>query len=212
MADIEYFYTAYSSFAYLGSARFMEIARAARRRIAHRPIDLDEVIGAAGSSPFRGRSDAYREYFFVREIQRWSEERGAPVMGRPTHHYNDITLANCMIVAGVVEGIDVDGLAHGLLEAHWRYDADLADASTLSRIGREAGHDAQALLDAARSNAVRNAYEANTHEAIERSLFGSPSFFVDGDMFYGQDRLEMVERALRKPYPRDWSGPQIPAA
>jgi 2-hydroxychromene-2-carboxylate isomerase len=53
---------------------------------------------------------------------------------------------------------------------------------------------------------VQRQYQANTDEAIRRSVFGSPTYFVDGDMFYGQDRLEMVERALAKPYARSWRG------
>ena len=61
---IEYFYSAHSAFAYLGSARFMAIAAAANRRIVHRPVDLDRVVEAAGSTAFRARSDAYRSYFF----------------------------------------------------------------------------------------------------------------------------------------------------
>ena len=206
MADIEYFYSTHSAFAYLGSARFMGIAKSAGRRIVHKPVELNEVVPAAGSTPFARRSAAYREYYFMREIQRWSEERQAPVMGRPAHHNNDVTLANCMVVAGVVEGLDMDSLAHELLEAHWRHDADLADAETLQRIGFDAGYDGSALIGAAASTLVRQAYEANTREAIERSVFGSPTYFVDGDMFYGQDRLEMVERALDKPYSRQWSG------
>ena len=139
-------------------------------------------------------------------MMRWSEERGARIQGRPSHHYNDITLANCMLVAGVVQGLDVDGLAHALLEAHWRHDADLADRDTLLRVGERSGHDAPALLEGAQSRAVRDAYAANTGEAIARSVFGSPTYFADDDMFHGQDRLEMLERALERPYSRDWSG------
>lgn len=205
-ADITYFYSAHSAFAYLGSARFMEIASAAGRRIAHRPVDLDRVIEAAGSTAFRQRSDRYRAYFFNREIMRWSEERGAPIPGRPTHHDNDTTLSNCMLVAGVLDGQDMDRLAHGLLEAHWRHDADLADEDTLHRVGAGLGFDAKALLDAARTPPVREAYDANTRDAIGQSVFGSPTYVVDGDMFYGQDRLEMLERALKRPYSRGWSG------
>jgi 2-hydroxychromene-2-carboxylate isomerase len=206
LEPIEYFYSAHSAFAYLGSARFMEIASAAGRRIAHKPVDLDRVVAAAGSTGFRERSDAYRSYFFNREIMRWSEERGARIQGRPRHHQNDTTLSNCMLIAGVLDGQDMDRLAHALLEAHWRYDADLADAGTLERVGNEHGYDASALLDAAGNAAVTKAYDANTREAIERSVFGSPTYVVDGDLFYGQDRLEMVERALERPYSREWSG------
>ncbi|MCH9669820.1 MAG: 2-hydroxychromene-2-carboxylate isomerase [Gammaproteobacteria bacterium] len=205
MADIEYYYSAHSAYAYLGSSTFMKIAAAAGRAIVHKPVDLNKVIAAAGSTAFGARTDAYRQYFFMREIQRWSEEREAPVFGRPTYHHHDTTLANCMLIAGAQSGANIDQLAHVILEGHWRFDADHADPQTLERLGREAGYDAQAFLDAATSQSVVKAYNLYTEEAIERSVFGSPTYFADGDMFYGQDRLEMLQRALTKPYSREWS-------
>ena len=208
MQEIEYFYAAHSAFAYLGSARFMAIAAAAGRRIAHKPVDLRRVVAEAGAVPFGRRSKPHAAYFFGREIERWSEERGAPWMGRiPTHHAKDITLPNGMLIAGIARGLNVDGLAHALLEAHWRDDADLADRSSLAAIGQRAGIDPAPLLDAALSTEVQAIYQANTEEAISRSVFGSPTYFVDGDMFYGQDRLEMLERSLRSPYAGRWPGP-----
>jgi len=201
MADIEYFYAAHSAYAYLGSAALLRIVREGGHRLVHRPMDLTRVIAGAGSSPTRTRTPAFRAYFFGREIQRWSEQRGAPVMdGIPTHHFNDITLANCVLVAAMDSGENIDALAHTFLEAHWRDDADLADAATLSRLTAGVGFDANALLAAAGSARVQQRYDEFTREAIERSVFGSPTYFVDGDMFYGQDRLEMVERALQRPY------------
>lgn len=203
MSEIEYFYAAHSAYAYLGSRRFMAIASAAGRRIVHRPCDLRRVVREAGSIPFGKRSPAHVAYFFGREIARWSEERNAPTFGRtPTHHAADITLPNCFLIAGMEHGLDIDELAHRLLEAHWREDADLADADTLARLGREVGVDPRPLLDAAGTSAVQSIYQRYTDEAITRCVFGSPTYFVDGDMFYGQDRLEMVERALRQPYRR----------
>jgi len=208
MPEIEYFYSAHSAFAYLGSGRLMAVARAAGRRIAHRPIDLRRVVVEVGGRPFGQRGAAHAAYFFGREIERWSEERGAPVCGRPTHHLNDITLSNCLVIAGIRAGLDVDALAHALLEGHWRDDADLADPATLAALARRAGYDPAPLLAAAHAPEVRAAYAANTEEAIRRSVFGSPTYVVDGDMFYGQDRLEMVERALRRPYRGEWRWPR----
>ncbi|MBL0901296.1 MAG: 2-hydroxychromene-2-carboxylate isomerase [Reyranella sp.] len=203
--SIEYFYAAHSAFAYLGSARFMAIAAAAGRKIVHKPVDLRRVVAEAGAVPFGRRSRAHAAYFFGREIERWSEQRGVPWIGRiPTHHANDIALPNGMLIAGLTLGLDIDGLAHALLEAHWRDDADLADRSTLAEIGQRAGIDPAPLLDAALSADVQAIYQANTEEAIRRSVFGAPTYFVDGDMFYGQDRLEMVERALATPYAGKW--------
>jgi 2-hydroxychromene-2-carboxylate isomerase len=111
-----------------------------------------------------------------------------------------------VLIAALAQGHTIDALAHAMLEQHWRDDADLADAPTLARIARGVGIDPEPLLAAARTPQVQQQYQANTDEAVRRSVFGSPTYFVDGDMFYGQDRLELVERALSKPYARSWRG------
>ena len=203
MAEIEYFYSAHSAYAYLGSARLMELSQAANRRIGHRPMDLRKVVAVTGPGSTNGLTPSRRAYFSGREIVRWAEFRSAPVMqGIPVHHAKDMTLSNCMLIAGLLQGTNIDKLAHVLLQAHWRDDADLADKNTLTRLGMDAGVEPEPLLDAALSAEVLAVYAANTEEAIERSVFGSPTYFVDGDMFYGQDHLEMVERALERPFAR----------
>ena len=205
MAEIEYFYSAHSAFAYLGSKRFMVIARAAKRRIDHKPIDLDRVVEATGPGWSGDRTPSRRAYFFGRDKQHWGEFRSVPIMDhRPTHHDNDMALANGMIIAGVERGAPVDALSHAMLEAHWRDDADLADGDTLASLGTKVGLEPMPLLDAALTPHIQAIHEANTEEAIRRSVFGSPTYFVGGDMFYGQDRLELVERALAKPFAGDW--------
>jgi len=205
MPEIEYFYSAHSAFAYLGSGRLMQIAAAAGRRIVHRPFDLRRAVPASGSMPFGKRSLRHVAYYFGREIERWSEHRQVPVVGHlPTHHRNDPGLANRMLIAASLRGIDVDRLAHAMLEAHWRRDVDLADRPTLLRLGSSVDLDSEALLLDADTPKAVEIYEANTEEAIRRSVFGSPTYFVDGDMFYGQDRLEMVERTLQRRYAGEW--------
>ncbi len=198
---IEYFYAAHSAFAYLGSRRFMDVARAGGRKIVHRPYDLRRVLPAIGSPGFDQRTKAHYEYYFGREIQRWSEFRNAPVLGyTPTYHQNDIGLPNCVLIAADEAGLNIDELAHRMLESHWKEDSDLADRETLMRLCDQVGIGGAPLLEAADSGEIRAIYEKYTDEAIERSVFGSPTYFVDGDKFYGQDHLEMVERALEKPF------------
>lgn len=194
---IEYFYSAHSAFAYIGSARLAEIASRSRRRLLHRPIHLSPVVQAVGGKSFRQRSREHVRYFFGREIERWAAFRGVPIIGfRPTHHDADMTLASSLLIAAQDLKQDVDRLAHCVLEAHWRDDADISDRSVLRALAVSAGMEADALLTAAGSPGVREVYESNTAEAIERSVFGSPTYFVDGDMFYGQDHLELIEHAL----------------
>ncbi len=201
MTPIEYFYSAHSGYAYLGSAKLQAIAEASGRPLLHRPFDLRKTVAAVSGTANGSRSEAHRRYFFRREIERWSEEREAPIISHyPSHHANDPELANRLLIAAQQAGHRIDGLAHALLEAHWRDDADLADRATLQSVTEAAGLDAEALMEAVETEAVQAAYEANTAEAIERAIFGSPTYFVDGDMFYGQDRLELVARAIVRPY------------
>lgn len=205
MAEIEYFYSAHSLFAYLGSAKLSAIADAHGRRIDHRPYDLDKAMAASGATPFTERSKVRYEYFFIREKDRWAEERGVEIMSAiPTEHRKDMTLPNCVLIAGLMQGKNIDRLAHIMLEAHWRDDADITDRGVLTTLTAAADFEPEPLLAAAETQAALDAYAANTEEAIRRSVFGAPTYFVDGDMFYGQDRLEMVERALTRPYAGTW--------
>jgi 2-hydroxychromene-2-carboxylate isomerase len=205
MSTIEYFYSAHSAFAYLGSARLRAIAQSGGAEIIHKPIDLHVVMDAIGVSDFASRSVAHKKYYFKREIDRWAEFRAAPVLGRrPTHHDNSTNLCNGMLIAGLQQGLDIMDLAHAMMEAHWRDDADLDDRDVLAGLAGNVGIDPEPLLFAALADDVVAIYQANTQEAIDRSVFGSPTYFVDGDMFYGQDRLEMVERALSQPFSGDW--------
>lgn len=211
MADIEYFYAAHSAYAYIGSALLQRIADQGRHRIVHRPYDLRAALKALAPDGMTGRgttgswTPARRAYFFGRELERWAEFRTVPIMNRtPTHHANDIGLPNRVLISGLLAGHDIDRLAHAVLESHWVRDADLADPPTLVRIADAAGYEGARLVaaaDQARSEAV---YRANTAEAIQRTVFGSPTYFVGGDMFYGQDHLEMVQRALSQPFAGHW--------
>ena len=200
MGTIEYFYAAHSSYAYLGAVKLMHIAAAAGRSIVHKPMQLDRVVTSAGSLGFEHKSAGYSNYYFHRELQRWSEERNVPFAGRPTYHHHDMTLANCLLVAGVLRGLNIDRLSHAVLQAHWRFDADLADVERLHGITTDAGYAADELLLDAQSDNVAQMYDQNSREAISCGVLGSPTYMVDGDMFYGQDRLHMVARAMGSAY------------
>jgi 2-hydroxychromene-2-carboxylate isomerase len=205
MPAIEYFYSGHSAFAYLGSSRLKSIAEAAGAEIIHKPVDLHQVLEGSGDGGFAGRTAKHMAYYFKREIDRWAEFRNAPVLGhRPIHHDNDTRLCNGMLIAGLQQGLDIWKLGHAMLEGHWRHDADLDDRDTLVRLAHGIGIDPEPLLAAALSDETQAVYLANTREAIERSVFGSPTYFVAGDMFYGQDHLEMLERALQRPFAGEW--------
>lgn len=211
MSVIEYVYSAHSAYAYLGSAELGRICAAHGARLVHRPILLTPVVEGQGSQPFRARTQAHVDYFFGREIERWAEYRGVPVVRfRPTWHDADYSLASGMIIALGETGAATDAMAHALLEAHWRDDADLSDKTTLGRVAAGLGHDADALLQEAAADPAQARLRENSEWARSHAVFGSPTYIVDGDPFYGQDHLALVERALSRPFaPTAWSNPPV---
>jgi 2-hydroxychromene-2-carboxylate isomerase len=211
MAQIDYYYSAHSAYAYLGAQALYDICARHGATLVHKPFDLSPVVEAQGSLPFRARTQAHVDYFFGREIERWAEWRGVEIINfRPTYHDTDYSLAGRMIAALGPSGPKVDALSLAILQAHWRDDADLSDIATLQAIASTLGHDPDALITQANSNATRAIYAQNTSDAAANPVFGSPTYIVNGDPFYGQDRLEMLERALTTPFkPTNWTNPQV---
>lgn len=210
MIEISYVYSAHSAFAYLGSAELSRICAKHNATLIHRPILLSPVVEQQGSLPFAARTQAHVDYFFGREIERWAEFRNVPILRqRPTHHDADYSLASGMILALGDRGTALDDMAHRLLKAHWRDDIDLSDRAALIRVAQQAGHD-QTLLDRAASASVQAQLEANNAWAKAQNIFGSPTYIVGGDPFYGQDHLHLVDRALTQPFaPGAWVNPPV---
>ena len=211
MSVIEYVYSAHSAFAYLGSAEIQRICTDHNATLVHRPILLSPVVEAQRGPAFRKRTQQHVDYFFGREIERWAEFRSVPIINhRPSQHDADYSIASGMIIALGDTGAQTDRMAHRLMDAHWREDVDLSDETALKASARELGRDPEAHLAKAAAQEVQDTLQSNTRWAVSKALFGSPTYIVDGDPFYGQDHLQLVERALECPFkPNDWSNPSV---
>jgi 2-hydroxychromene-2-carboxylate isomerase len=200
MSTIDYYYSVRSVYAYFGSQRIVALAKRFGRTLRHRPIDLSRVVPAAGSLPFSQRSATLRAYQFGRELERWSEWLDLPVVIEPRHHYGDRDLPSGLVLVAQQQGCDVDALSDAILTALWRDDRDIADPDVLARIAASVGIDAAPLLDSALAPETKAEFAASTDEAIRIGVLGSPTYVVDGELFYGQDRLMFVERHLERPF------------
>jgi 2-hydroxychromene-2-carboxylate isomerase len=200
MSVIDYYYSVRSVYAYFGSKRIIALARRFGRTLRHHPIDLSRVVPAAGSLPFSQRSATLRDYQFGRELERWSEWLELPVIVDPVHHYGDRDLPSGLVLAAQQAGCDVDALSDAMLAALWRDDRDIADRAVLADVAASVGIDAAPLLERALAADVQASFEASTLEAIRIGVLGSPTYVVDGECFYGQDRLMFVERQLERPF------------
>jgi 2-hydroxychromene-2-carboxylate isomerase len=192
---IDYYFSFQSPWAYIGNRPFHEIARRHGARIAYKPVLLGEVFAQTGGLPLAKRHPARQDYRLV-DLQRWRAKRGLSFRLWPKHWPFDADLANCVALAIVAAGADPADFADKAFCGVWESERDLADAATLAAVLGEARLDAEAMLARARSEAIRVSYERNRLDAIEAGVFGSPAYVLDGEVFWGQDRLDLLEDAL----------------
>lgn len=203
MKSIEYFFTSISPWSYLGHDLFIETAARHGAEVIYKPIDLGLVFPQTGGLPLGKRAPARQKYRFV-EMKRWKDKRGLPLTLQPAHFPTAFTLADCCVIAIAEAGGDPAGFLGRVYRAVWAYDRDIADEPVIEGLLADAGHDAHAIVAASKSEAVAAIYAGNAREAIDKSVFGAPTYILNGEPFWGQDRLDLLEDALssgRAPYP-----------
>lgn len=195
---IDYFLAPQSPWTFLGHDRFAAIARDAGATVRVRPADFGRVFSVSGGLPLPQRAPQRQAYRLV-ELRRWSEHLGIPLNLHPRHFPVAGDPAARLIVA--VREHDGDPaamvIAGAVLRACWQQERDIADPATLAALLAECGLPARRLDDAA-DPAVQAAGAADTQAAIDAGVFGAPSYVVDGEVFWGQDRLDFLARRLAR--------------
>jgi 2-hydroxychromene-2-carboxylate isomerase len=192
---VDYYMSPLSPWTYLGAQRFIALARAAGAEIRLKPLNTGEVFAATGGLPLAKRAPARQAYRLV-ELARWKRHLGLPMNIQPKHFPVPDRLAAGLIVAARQAGLDAIGLSNALLRAVWEQERDVSDPATLKTILAENGLP-ESLLQAAGSQAVADEIAGNTAEAIGRNVFGVPTYVYRDEPFWGQDRLDFLERALK---------------
>ncbi|HEV7260636.1 MAG TPA: 2-hydroxychromene-2-carboxylate isomerase [Bosea sp. (in: a-proteobacteria)] len=203
--SIDYYFSLHSPWTYLGHATFLEIAKRHGCRIVYRPVPLRAVFDETGGLPLPKRHPVRQRYRLM-DLQRWRERRKQPLVLQPKHFPFDPSLADRFLIA-IVQGGGDPGLFMGeVMAGVWARDDDMTRPEAIAAVARATGFDAQALAVAAESEAVQRLYEGTIAAAVEAGVFGAPSYVLDGEVFWGQDRLELLDSALasgRAPYRPD---------
>lgn len=204
MIDLHCYYSLSSPWAYLAGPRLQDIVRRHRARLLLKPYDFQTVVPKTGGVPIRTRPEPRRVYHDL-ELARWSEYLGMPLVLKPRHYpYAKIAdpnwnkYAGWMVIAAQDQGLDAFPLSHAILRAVWAEERDIAIPETRRQIGDENGYDGASLVAAEQSPRVQELYRAYSDEALALGVFGAPTFVLDGVIYWGQDRLEFVDRALAK--------------
>lgn len=194
MPRIEFFFDYGSPYSYLANSQLPALAERTGAEVSYRPMLLGGVFKATGnSSPVANPCEPKRAYAPL-ELKRWIARLGVPFSGNPHFPINTLLLMRTAVAAqhaGVFEPFH-----RAVYPAFWAEGENLGEPEVVTRVLEKAGLDARALLEGAGDAAVKAELRASTEEAVARGAFGAPTFFVGDEMYFGNDRLDFVERAL----------------
>ena len=195
-ATIDYYFSPPSPWTYLGHARFSDMVRRAGASIRLLPADFGKVFAVSGGLPLGQRAPQRQAYRLV-ELARFSQHLHIPMNLKPRFFpVAGDDAARLIIAVDQHDGVEAAmRLSGAIFEAVWRDERNIADAAVLAELLSEQGLSAQRQQQAGTAE-VTQRYEANTQQAIDKSVFGAPTYVVDGEIFWGQDRLDFVERKL----------------
>jgi len=196
--QIDYFLSPASPYAYLGHARFMQIVEQQDAEVILKPFDMVKIFSLSGGVPVAQRAPQ-RQAYRLTELARWRAQMKRPLNLHPKFFPAPGDPASKFLIAaqqahGTQAALQ---LAGALGQAVWADEKNIADPDTLAALAQSLGLDGQALVAAAQSDSVAADYARHTDEAIAADVFGVPWYRIAGENFWGQDRLDFVEQALK---------------
>ncbi len=196
-ATVDYYFAVVSPWSYLGDARLREIADRYGATLKHKPVNTALIFSRTGGLQLKDRSDQ-RKAYRMQELSRWRDHLGVELTLEPRYFPTNDQLAARTVAALRQSGEDPPELVHALMRACWVEDRDVAEASVVKSVLDTVGLESETLLARAESEECQNEVETNTEEAISRGVFGVPTYLIGDQLFWGQDRLDFVERALAR--------------
>jgi 2-hydroxychromene-2-carboxylate isomerase len=197
-ATVDYYLSPASPWTYMGHERFRAIARAAGAAVNVKPVDYGRVFPASGGLPLKQRP-AQRQAYRLMELARWKKHLGVPLVSEPKFFpVAADPAAKLIIAADLLKGPEAAmNLALAAMRACWAEERNIADAATLDAVASATGLSPAALGEPGVAAEAQARYDRYTEEAIARGVFGAPTYAIGDELFWGQDRLDFVERALQ---------------
>ncbi len=190
---LEYFFDYVSPFSYLANSQIPGLVARTGAELVYRPFFLGGVMQSTGNQP-PATLPARGKYMPV-DIARWVRRYGVPFAFNPNFPMNTLHAMRAALAAQELGGFPA--YHEALFRAAWAEPANLSDLAVLRDVIAKAGLDAEGIVARAGSDEIKERLKANTAEAVERGAFGAPTLFVGDEMFFGNDRLDFVEEALR---------------
>lgn len=199
MKTLELFFDCSSPWTYLAFHRIEEVAWAGDAELVWKPILVGGVFNAVNDDVYRMREkpNPRKARYAAKDLQDWARLYGLAIRWPSIFPVNSVKAMRGVLVAQDEGCLPV--FARRVFEAYWADDRDIADPAVLGALAEEVGLERESFLGAIAKPEVKERLRANTDELVHRGGFGSPTLFVDGDdMYFGNDRLPLVEAALRR--------------
>jgi 2-hydroxychromene-2-carboxylate isomerase len=193
MAEIDYYLSPISPFTYLAGSRLEEIAARRGASVAYKPVQLTRIFAETGTPQLKDRHPSRRSYR-LQDLARVARANGLPINVEPRHFPTNPVPAASAIITAQAAGGDVGPLVRGFLRAVWAEERDIAEDDVVRDVLAAAGFD-PALADRGMLTSV-GILERNTDEALRHGVFGVPSYLVGDEIFWGQDRLALLDAHL----------------
>ena len=188
---IDYYFTISSPWAYLGYSRLKSIASSNQIDIRYRPVNIIEIFSKTGGILLKQRSEERQHYRLV-ELTRWSKHLNIKINLHPEHLHASDHLANKVIIALNEMNIDPGSISETFARAIWLEDQDISDISVVSSLLLNHGIDPEPLIVNAQSQTIEDKFSKETQLAIADGIFGVPSYVAKEQIFWGQDRLDLL--------------------
>ena len=200
--QIDYYLSLQSPWAYIGHKLFREVVSGYDLKVNHKPVVLVDLFSETGGQPLLKRHPVRQRYRMV-ELQRWRDKRGLQFKLQPANWPFNARLVDGLVIAAIEAGHDPDPFLRRAFAGVWEDELNLADAATLVRLADDSGLPGKALVEQSQTDDIGQKYEQNRQDALAADVFGSPAYVLDGEVFWGQDRIELLVDALksgRAPY------------
>ncbi|MBT5494806.1 MAG: 2-hydroxychromene-2-carboxylate isomerase [Alphaproteobacteria bacterium] len=192
---VDYYFSHVSPWSYLGAARFYKIAESAGATINFKPMNLGVIFPQSGGLPL-GKRPPQRRAYRMMELKRWKAHLSVDLNYEPKHFPTNDMPAALIAIAAQQAGHNIADLSLAIMRKCWVEEMDVAEDATLIEAANQCGLDGTALSAASKQDDAKQAYDANTQEASDKQVFGAPTYIYQDELFWGQDRLDFVERAL----------------
>jgi 2-hydroxychromene-2-carboxylate isomerase len=191
---LEFFFDYTSTYSYLASEQVEALAERTGAELRWRPFLLGAVFKATGNVP--PLSNASKAGYLLKDVLDWCRYLGLPDLRMPEAFPANSLKANRLGLVAAEQG-RIAAFSHAAFRAIFVEGKDLNDPRVLAELARAVGLEPEAALARTENQEIKDALRRNTEEAVARGAFGAPTFFVGEDMYFGNDRLVLVERALR---------------